>query len=175
MKTISNMGIFLVKLLLNIISVILLLIIILNIGVILETRVMKADYPSLLDYTYFIVESDNKNLNLNEGDLLLIDMRVTVEKEDLVMYKNELGYHIEKVSEVDKEVTLSNNETIPKEQIAGKQIKQLAGMGTTLESILKPMTLIISIVLLTVTSIIQSFINKKTKKENPKPNFNQTW
>lgn len=170
MKIVVNIGRFF----LSVINMVLLIAIILNIGVILSTRVFKKDYASLLDYTYYIVKENNSSLGISKNDLLLIDMRVIVEKDDIVMYKSNNVYKLDRITEIDKEVTLNNNETVPKTDIVGKNIKCIKTVGSILEFILKPIALILSIIILTVTTIIQNSLNKKVKKENPKPNFNQT-
>lgn len=170
MKIVVNIGRFF----LSVINMVLLIAIILNIGVILSTRVFKKDYASLLDYTYYIVKENNSTLGLNKNDLLLIDMRVILEKDDIVMYKSNNGYKLDRVIEIDKEVTLNNNEKVPKTDIVGKNIKCIKRVGSILAFILKPIALVLFIIILTVTTIIQNSLNKKVKKENPKPNFNQT-
>lgn len=166
-------GIFLIRLILGITNTILILMIIINLSVLLSTKILKDKHPSLLDYTYYIVTENNSKFGFTKGDLLLIDMREVINKDDIIMYKNKSGYHIEKVEISENEVTLTNDEKIPKEDVIGKKINSFKKLGAILETILKPIALIIAIILLTITSIIQSLINKNTKKVNPKPNFNQ--
>lgn len=166
------------KTLIGIINVFLILIIILNIFNLILTKSRDADYISFLDYTYEIIEEDSEYLGVNKGDLLLVDLKLSSEKDNLAIYKKEEGITVGKITNIETENIIINDgseETqIAKEAVIGKVIKVIPNLGNILNMLLTPLSLGIMIGILIVTSIIQSLLNKQKKKMEPKkPNFNE--
>ncbi len=179
MKAISNFIFTFLKVLLSIINALLIIIIIVNILLLLSKIVLKADYPSIMDYTYYNVNQNDNFLNIKKGDLLLIDVRTKYQEGNVVMYKTNSKYSIGKIEKDEDEVTIKDSKqeiTVYKDDVEGIVIARSPLIGSILEIILTPVSMIIAIVILILTTMLQSFIKKKTKKENQtKPNFNQTW
>lgn len=179
MKSVSKSLIVISKVILSLISVLLILLIITSILLLVSKKFLKSEYPSFLDYTYFITTEGDSNINLSKGTFLLIDTRKNIETDNVVMFKSNQEYQIGKTTTNENTIFIKNNKVtkeIDKEEIIGIVIYEIPLLGRILNKAFQPIGLIISIILLIVTTIIQSLINKNTNKNNnSKPNFNQTW
>lgn len=175
MKKISNLITSILKIILGIINISLIIIIVLNILLLLSEKVLKNEYPTILDYTYFVTEDSITNLNINKGNLLLVDTRTSSDPNDIIVYKENNKLKYGKVIESDNySATIQNNAKIANEEIVGIVIFNINNIGVIITKLLSISSLIASIVILIITSIIQSLLNKKEKKDNqPKPNFDQ--
>lgn len=176
MKKLSNFVVGLFKIILSLINIILTLVIILNILFLLSTKVLKNEYPTILDYTYYVVEEANSSLNLNKGNLLIIDTRTSPDPEDIIVYQSENKLNYGRVTESDNySATINKNGTnlkIDNESILGIILLNIPEAGTITNQILTTKALIISIVAITITGVLQGLLNKKHKKDNqPKPDF----
>ena len=161
----------------SVINVLLVIIIILNIFNLLLTKLQDADYVSFLDYTYLIVEENDEYLGLNIGDLLFTDLNQAGEKEELILYKQE-SIEVGEITEIGTEHIIVKNEKneveIEKELVIGKVIKVIPILGSILNILLKPISLIIMIVILILTSISSSLLKKQKEKLEPKkPEFSK--
>lgn len=179
MKIISKIGLNILKIVLGIITAILTIIVIINILMILSTKVLKEDYPTFLDFTYFIPEDNDSSINIKQSDFLLIDLKKEIEEGSIVVYKNEKTFKVGQVIKKDDNSIIKNKsseETIAKEQIIGKVSYKTPQLGNIIRAILKPVALITSVIALIIISILSSIVKKRTSKEGKsKPNFNQTW
>lgn len=173
MKNISNFIVGITKIILSVINIILIIIIVLNILLLISEKVLKSEYPCILDYTYFVSEENISNLNINKGNLLLVDTRTSSDPNDIIVYKenNELRYG--KVIESDNySATIENNKKINNEDIIGIILINIDKVGTIVNNLLTIKALIISIIVITITGILQSFLSKKKKRDNQeKPDF----
>lgn len=177
MKKISNLVVRILKIILSLINIILTLVIILNILFLLSTKVLKNEYPTILDYTYHVVEEPNSSLNLNKGNLLIIDTRTSPDPEDIVVYQSENKLNYGRVTESDNYSATTNengtNLKIDNESILGIILANIPKAGTITNQILTTKALIISIVAITITGVLQGLLIKKHKKDNQsKPDFN---
>lgn len=169
-------GIVLLKILLGLMETILILVIVINILLILSDKVLKKPYPSIMDYTYLTIEKSDKYLGINKGDLLILDIRKAFKSNDIVYYRDYDEYKLGKIEEIIVENVLVKNdeleENTTKGLVEGTLIITIKKLGTYVSMIFQPISLAISIVILTIVTISQNFINKKTKqgKEN-KPDF----
>lgn len=178
MKSISNFLIGFIKLILNIVSIVLIIVIVLNLLVLISSKILKNDYPTIMDYTYIIMSEDDNYLNLKNNDFLLIDTRKAYAENDIVIYSEENKTVLGKVSEIkEKNILVKTTDKeleLDKKTIIGTVIKTIPKLGETLNKVLQTKSLLISIVILTITSIIQSFLTKEKKKySQQKPDFNQ--
>lgn len=178
MKTILNFILKILRFLLSLINIVLILIIVLNVVLIISHKLLKQPYPTLMDYTYKIVEESQPNLNLTKNDILIIDTRKAYNDKDIVMYQEDNQINLGQINTIEEKNAKIKNEnkevTISKEDIKGTVIKIIPKFGTTLNKILEIKSLIICIVVLTITSIIQSLLSKQNKKYNQeKPDFEQ--
>ena len=172
----KKIGIVLLKILLGLIETILILVIVINILLILSDKVLKKPYPSIMDYTYLTIEKSDKYLGLNKGDLLILDIRKAFKSSDIVYYRDYDEYKLGKIEEIIVEnVKVKNDEleeTTTKGLVEGTLIIKISKLGTYVSMIFQPIALAISIVILTIVTIIQNFINKKTKQgKEEKPDF----
>ena len=161
----------------GVINVLLVIIIVLNIFNLLLTKLQNADYISFLDYTYLIVEENDEYLGLKSGDLLFTDLNQAGEKEELILYKQE-SIEVGEITEIGTEhiiVKTENKEVeMEKELVIGKVIKVIPILGSILNILLKPISLIIMIVILILTNISSSLLKKQKEKLEPKkPDFSK--
>ena len=150
----KKIGIVLLKILLGLIETSLILVIVINILLILS----------------------DKYLGINKGDLLILDIRKAFKSNDIVYYRDYDEYKLGRIKEIIVENVLVKNdeleENTTKGLVEGTLIITIKKLGTYVSMIFQPISLAISIVILTIVTIFQNFINKKTKqgKEN-KPDF----
>ena len=172
----KKIGIVLLKILLGLIETILILVIVINILLILSDKVLEKPYPSIMDYTYLTINKNNEFLGLKEDDLLILDIRKTFTNKDIVYYRDEDKYKLGKVEEIIVENVLVKNgeieENTTKGLVEGTLILTINKVGKLVNILFQPMSLLVSIIILTIVSIIQNFISKKTKQgKEEKPDF----
>ncbi|MCI8671306.1 MAG: hypothetical protein HFI36_04630 [Bacilli bacterium] len=158
------------------INVVLSLIVIVNLLVLLSSKVFNNEMPTLLDYTYYILQENSANFSFVKGDLLLIDTRKTVAAGDIVLYKNEKEYVLSLVKSTGDENSVievsGNDENVANDKITGIVIKKISKLGLLIDRIIQLDVFVISVAVLIVTSVIQSFMNRKSKKnKDVKPDF----
>lgn len=178
MKKILNFIQKFLRFLLSLINIVLIVIIVLNVVLIISQKLLKQSYPTLMDYTYKIMEENKPNLNLTKNDILIIDTRKAYNTQDIVMYQEDNQINLGQINAIEEKSAKIKNEnkeiTVSKENIKGTVIKIIPKFGETLNKILAIKSLIICIVVLTITSIIQNLLSKHNKKYNQeKPNFEQ--
>lgn len=172
----KKLGITLLKVLLGLINMILILVIVINILLILSDKVLENPYPSIMDYTYVTIKNSDKYLGLNKGDLIILDIRKTFNNNDIVYYRDEDKYKLGKVEEIIVENVLVKNEKLEEKTtkglVEGTLIITVSKLGTYIDIIFQPIALIVAIIMLTVITIAQNYINRKTKQEKEeKPDF----
>lgn len=178
MKKILNFIQKFLRFLLSLINIVLIVIIVLNVVLIISQKLLKQSYPTLMDYTYKIMEENKPNLNLTKNDILIIDTRKAYNTQDIVMYQEDNQINLGQINVIEEKSAKIKNEnkeiTVSKENIKGTVIKIIPKFGENLNKILAIKSLIICIVVLTITSIIQNLLSKQNKKYNQeKPNFEQ--
>lgn len=173
MKNISNFIVGISKIILSIINIILIIVIVLNILLLISEKVLKSEYPCILDYTYFVSEENISNLNINKGNLLLVDTRTSSDSDDIIVYKENDKLLYGKVIESDNySATIENNKKINNEDIIGIILINVEKVGAIVNNLLTIKTLIISIIVITITGVLQGLLNKKKKRDNQvKPDF----
>ena len=174
----KKIGITLLKIILGVINTVLILVIVINIFLILMDRALKNPYPSIMDYTYLTIEKSDKYLGLNKGDLIILDTRKTFANKDIVYYRDDDKYKLGQVEEIVVESVLvkssEGEENTTKGLVEGTLIVTISNIGPIINKVFQPVGLIISIIILTVISIIQNIISRKTKAEKQgKPDFNK--
>lgn len=179
MRNVLNFFIAILKFLLACINFILIILIVLNIVLIISNKVLKSEYPSLMDYTYIIINDNDNYLNLKKDDIVILDIRKDFLVNDIVYYKEDVNKDsFGKIEEIaGEDVKLKNDketDTTTKNLVIGTKIYVVPKVGSIVNTLLQPICLIIYIVILTITTLIQKFINKKTKiSKEDKPNFNE--
>ncbi len=173
MKNISNFIVGITKIILSIVNIILIIVIVLNILLLISEKVLKSEYPCILDYTYFVSKENISNLNIKKGNLLLVDTRTSSDSNDIIIYKenNKLTYG--KVIESDNySATIENNKKINNEDIIGIVLINVEKIGAIVNNLLTIKALIISIIVITITGVLQGLLTKKSKRDNQvKPDF----
>lgn len=172
----KKIGIALIKVLLGIINAVLTLVIVINILLILSDKVLENPYPSIMDYTYLTINKNNEFLGLKKDDLIILDIRKTFANNDIIYYRDDDNYKLGKVKEIIVENVLVQNgeleDKTTKGLVEGTLIVTINKVGKLVNIVFQPKGLIVAIVTLTIISIIQTFINKRTKQgKEEKPDF----
>ena len=71
------------------VNIFLILIIVLNLVNIIASKVQDNIYISFLGYTYVNIESDNKELDLEKGDFVLVDLNRAGMNDDMILYQED--------------------------------------------------------------------------------------
>ena len=71
------------------VNIFLILIIVLNLVNIIASKVQDNSYISFLGYTYVNIESDNKELDLEKGDFVLVDLNRAGMNDDMILYQED--------------------------------------------------------------------------------------
>ncbi len=158
----------------GIINIILIILIVLNIVNLALSKIQGNSYITFLDYTYRIVEEDNKYFNFKDGDFLLIDFKKTPMKEEIVLFNNDGNLELGKVLNfTDNNINIAtedNNYNVKQDQVVGTLISQISSLGNILNHLLAVNVLIISVVIIIITSIIQILLSKAQNRLK-KPDF----
>ena len=164
--------------LLGLLNIIVVLLVIINIFNLILTFLHKGNLISFLDYTYLIIEEEESYLELETGDFVLIDLKQSAMKEEMVLYEEDESIHLGKILDIGTEnVIIRNIEgevEIEKELVLGKVIKVIPVLGNVLNVLLTPITLIILIAMIIAINVNQRLIKKAKKKLTPeKPDFDK--
>lgn len=178
MKTFLKGLVFIFQKLIGIINILLIILIVLNIFNLLVLSIGKESYITFLDYTYINIEEDEEYLDYQEGDFLLIDLKVSAIENEVIFYNDNGTTNIGRVLSIGEEdITVKNEDketTISPDQDLGTVIKVIPHLGSIVEMLLQTPVLIGSVIIIIITSIIQSLLRKASVKLNkPKPDFNK--
>ena len=135
----------------------------------------KEGYISFLGYSYVNIVEDNKELDLKNGDFVLIDLNKLPEEGKIAFYQEDTEFSLGKVSKIKEDNIIINNEKetiVKKDLVVGTVINIIPVLGKVVTYLFKPMILIIAIITIIITSIIEKLLQKKLMKMK-KPDFKQ--
>lgn len=156
------------------VNIFLILIIVLNLVNIIASKVQDNGYVSFLGYTYVNVEEDNKALDLEKGDFVLIDLNRAGMNDDMILYQDD-ELKLGNITAIGTEDVLIDEEThIDKENILGTVVSIIPILGTILTVLLDSQIFFWAIIILIATSIIQTLLSRAFKTiKTKKPDLNQ--
>lgn len=157
------------------INIFLILIIVLNLVNIIASKVQDNEYISFLGYTYVNMEENNKDLGLEKGDFVLIDLNRASMKDEMILYQEDDELKLGKITAIGTEDVLINEEThIDKEYVIGTVVSIIPILGTILTVLLDSQIFFWAIIILIATSIIQTLLSRAFKTVKiKKPDLNQ--
>ena len=157
------------------VNIFLILIIVLNLVNIIASKVQDNGYISFLGYTYVNVEEDNKALDLEKGDFVLIDLNRAGMNDDMILYQEDDELKLGNITAIGTEDVLLDEEThVDKESVLGTVVSIIPILGTILTVLLDSQIFFWAIIILIATSIIQTLLSRTFKAiKAPKPDLNQ--
>lgn len=128
------------------------LFLIINIISIINTVILKKDFPNIFGYTYFEVASNSMYPTLKKKDLIIIKLKSDdYAVGDIITYRDKYMYTTHRLLEINSRGYITkgdNNNTcdpmIKKEQIVGKVVFKINYVGYLIEVIKKPIIIVIS-------------------------------
>ena len=159
-----------IKKFLNVISIILIFIIILELTFVFQKIILRRDYGNIFGYSIFSIESGSMMPTLNIGDDILVKITKDVKENDIVVFKDEesnvLVAHREIKDNNKTIITKGDNnnkedDPVDKNLIVGKVVKILPGLGNIQKLLKKPYIIIPFIDIILIFSLI---INLKEKE-----------
>lgn len=184
------------KIITIIISIILLLILSFNIFNFISIKLLGNELPTINGYGVLEVISGSMEPKISIGDMVIIDTKIKDYKvKDIVTFKDINGSFVtHRIVEIkDDEIITrgdANNtidDAIKKEQIVGRYVYKINGLGALIKSLRSPLTLIMIMIIGIITCVLVStdskgniiltkeekeyleFLeSKKNKKENQK-------
>lgn len=164
------------KFLKTILFAFLIMLLIINIIMMYQTYIKKATIPSVCGISFFNIVSDSMEPKINVNDLIIIQkcQEADLKKQDIITYQKEDGsivtHRIIKINEIDgkKYYTTKgdNNESedqeqIQCEQIHGKYLFKINGMGRFAQKLQKNNGLISVILIIIIFIILKNSSDKK--------------
>lgn len=145
-----------------------------NILNLVSLKILKEDYPKYLDYTFFEAAQTNSSTNINQGDFILVDLKKSITQNDNIVYIENNNYLTGKVTQLtETEQVIENNgeeKNLTNEEIVGKIIQVVPQIGSIVTTLLKPISLIIAIVILTILTILSGHLVPSSKTNKLKNN-----
>lgn len=153
------------RILIIIITIILVLLLTFNIYNFISLKILKKDITTVNGYAILEVISGSMEPTINIGDLIVINTKeVNYEKGDIVTFYDVNGafvtHRLINITEDEIRTRGDNNNTIdeimPRENIVGKYVFKIDGLGTIITSLKNP---IVSVMIFIIGILICIFIS----------------
>lgn len=157
------------KIIAIIIAIILVLILSFNIFNFISIKILGNELPTINGYAYLEVISGSMEPKINIGDIVIIDTKVNNYKvKDIVTFKDINGSFVtHRIIDIkDNEIITqgdANNtvdDSITKDQIVGRYISKIDGLGALIKSFKNPLILIMILVIGIISCILVSTDSK---------------
>ena len=160
--------------------VILSIILILNLSIVIQSKIYKDKVPSIFGYKPFVVTSGSMETNINVGDLVFvknIDVNklqvgdiIAFKDEDNIVTTHRIIEELEKDNNKCYKTKGDNNNTIDdgivcKESIEGKYVGKIPKVGHFILFIQKPLGFTVMMLSLLIICILIYFISNKNNNE----------
>jgi len=160
--------------------VVLAIILIANIYIMIQSKTNKDKVPSLFGYKPFIVLSGSMETEIHKGDLVItkiIDPK-TLKKNDIIAFRDAQGtvttHRIIDIVKNDGEkyfITKGDNNSsqdqnlVEFEDVEGKYVIRIPSIGSIMQSLSEPTTIIIILLIITVIFAMGFMISTKKQRE----------
>lgn len=152
MKSFINLTI---KILKYILIVLVLLISFLLINNFIQLKILKNDYPKLLNHSFFIVVTNSMAPTIQIDDLIIVNTKADIKLEDVITYKKKGVFITHRVTSIKDKHYLTkgdaNNigdEAVTKDLVVGKVVKIIPKVGVWQKVIMTPQVFILLIITL---------------------------
>lgn len=140
----------------------------------ISLNLLKKDYVSIFNYTYFEVASGSMEPTIYKDDLVIVKLNSTYQEKDIITYSLNKEFITHRVIQIDsKTITTkgdannSKDAKVKKENVLGKVVLVIPKFGIWKKVLMTPKVFI----LLTITLVLFSFTfsyNNKTKRKKLK-------
>lgn len=161
------------KIIKRVVLILLVIILAINLYSIFSSKILKKDLVSIFGYSNLKIISGSMEPKIQIGDMIIIKKSNTYEVNDIVTYREEDYFVTHRIVEIDENgITTKgdnnnkvDNDTITNEDIVGKVVLIIPGLGNIISTFNNPLVLvIIFIVGVVVVTLIPS--NKKSKTKS---------
>lgn len=164
------------KILFNaIITILSVIVVLLNLFIFYTKVILKSDIVNVFGYSVLIVVSGSMEPNISIDDLIIIKQQETYYLDDIVTYKNNNSLVTHRIVRIDGEDIFakgdSNNtedKPIKEEQIKGKVIYTLKGVGKVFNETTLPFIIVICVFIILITQKKQKDDKMILEKEDEK-------
>lgn len=160
------------EVILNFFVFIALLLLILSIYYVFQTKIMKKGYANLFGYTMFEVATGSMTGSIEIGDIVIVKLTKEISENDIIVYEKQSQYITHRVIDINGNTILAkgdaNNtedEPILIDQVLGKVVKVINNVDTLKKVITSPAVIISSSITIILFGIL-IFIKQTPKKDN---------
>ncbi len=138
----------------------------------ISLNLLKKDYVSIFNYTYFEVASGSMEPTIYKDDLVIVKLNSTYQEKDIITYNLNKEFITHRVIQIDsKTVTTkgdannSKDAKISKENILGKVVLIIPKFGIWKKVIMTPKVFTLLTITLVLFSFTFSYNNKNKRKK----------
>ena len=143
----------------------------------ISLNLLKKDYVSIFDYTYFEVASGSMEPTIDKDDLVIVKLNSTYQEKDIITYSLNKEFITHRVIQIDsKTITTkgdannSKDAKIKKENVLGKVVLIIPKFGIWKKVIMTPKVFSLLTITLVLFSFTFSYNNKSNRKKLKKQN-----
>ena len=138
----------------------------------ISLNLLKKDYVSIFDYTYFEVASGSMEPTIDKDDLVIVKLNSTYQEKDIITYSLNKEFITHRVIQIDsKTITTkgdannSKDAKIKKENVLGKVVLIIPKFGIWKKVIMTPKVFLLLTITLVLFSFTFSYNNKSKRKK----------
>ncbi len=163
-----------INLLLNILIFMFSIFLLISVYIGFQIRIIGHDYANFFGYSLFEVQTGSMGETIKAGDWIIVKLTPKVKVNDIIAYELDGEYITHRVVEIYKgtyitkgDANNSKDEPVSQQQIVGKVVKTLGGLGIIRKTLFNPAVLLALIITLFIfnTAFKHSNISFKEMKE----------
>lgn len=138
----------------------------------ISLNLLKKDYVSIFNYTYFEVASGSMEPTIDKDDLVIVKLNSTYQEKDIITYSLNKEFITHRVIQIDsKTITTkgdannSKDAKIKKENVLGKVVLIIPKFGIWKKVIMTPKVFSLLTITLVLFSFTFSYNNKSKRKK----------
>lgn len=138
----------------------------------ISLNLLKKDYVSIFDYTYFEVASGSMEPTIDKDDLVIVKLNSTYQEKDIITYSLNKEFITHRVIQIDsKTITTkgdannSKDAKIKRENVLGKVVLIIPKFGIWKKVIMTPKVFSLLTITLVLFSFTFSYNNKSKRKK----------
>lgn len=135
-----------------------------------QIKIMNNEYANLFGYTFFEVATGSMSSTIEVGDVVVVKITKEVEKNEIIVYKDENNFVTHRLIEKDGEKLVakgdannSEDKPITQEQILGKVIYIIPKLGIWRKIFLSPEIIALILVFIILLGIVFQITSKTTE------------
>lgn len=147
------------------------IILLINVMSFLSLHVFHNHYSNLFGYTYFVVATGSMQESIREQDIVIVKITKDIEIGDVITYRSGDTFITHRVTSINKDVVVTKGDAnntvdkpIKKEQVVGKVVKTLSGVGIILSVITDKVVILLVLLFIIIISYLSSLKNEEGLK-----------